>query len=225
MHHPSPHIQDAPGSEPANPNSEVAGIADNDPEEIFLRAVAEIDTQPLPSPQSEMYWPTIWLFLLFICSYVGGTIIALLTYPTVTVTVVPVTKRVILTTPLALATRPLAPVTLTRSLTTETTGTGHQDARSASGTLIWYNGQAILQTIPGGTVLTGQDGVKVATDRTVTIPAGSPPTYGQATVQNRVVYSRNGIGAVATRPGAYPLSGSDRHLAKEQTRFQVLFPS
>jgi hypothetical protein len=93
-----------------------------------------------------------------------------------------VTKQASLTTPLALPTSTLAPVTLTRSLTTGTTGKGHQDARSAAGTLTFYNGQATAQTIPGGTVLTGQDGTKVATDQAVIIPPGTPPTYGQASV-------------------------------------------
>lgn len=165
-------------SEPLMP---VDDPPDDDPDEIFFKAVAEIDTQPLSPPQ-EIYWPTVFLLLLFFCSYVGGTIIALLTYPTVTVTVVPVTKRVTLIAPLALPTHTLAPVILMKSLTADTTGTDHQQARSASGTLIFYNGQASPQTIPLGTVFTGQDGVKVATDQTVAIPPGTPPTYGQASV-------------------------------------------
>jgi Baseplate J-like protein len=183
--HTSPHVQDTPIAQRADPSSEaLVPVADapDDPEEILLKAVAEIDTQPLPSPPPEMYWPTIFLLVLFFCSYVGGTIVALLTYPTVTITVVPVTKHVTLTAPLALVTRILAPVMLTKSLTTDTTGKGHQVARSASGTLTFYNGQAGPQTIPIGTILTGQDGVKVATDQTVTIPAGTPPTYGQVSV-------------------------------------------
>ena len=179
---PMPHLPNVvtdPRSEPVTP---LADTQDDDPEEIFLRAVAEIDTQPLPAQQQEVCWPLVFLTLVFFFSFLGGSIIALLTYPTVTIAVVPVTKQVSLTTPLALPTRALAPVTLTRSLTATTTGKGHQDARSAAGVLTFYNGQATAQSIPGGTVLTGSDGVKVATDQAITIPPGTPPTYGQASV-------------------------------------------
>src|SRR6266851_1545809 len=144
VRHPPDVVTDPP-SEPVTP---LADTPDDDPEEIFLRAVAEIDTQPLP-PQQEICWPLIFLTLAFFFSFMGGSIIALLTYPTITIEVMPVTKQVSLTTPLALPTRTLAPVTLTRSLTTGTTGKGHQDARSAAGTLTFYNGQAAAQTIPG----------------------------------------------------------------------------
>jgi hypothetical protein len=193
---PMPHLPDVvtdPHSEAVTP---LAATQDDDPEEIFLRAVAEIDTQPLP-PQQEICWPLVFLTLVFFFSFMGGSIIALLTYPTVTIAVVPVTKQVSLTAPLTLPTRTLAPVTLTRSLTTGTTGKGHQDAQAATGTLTFYNGQATAQTIPGGTVLTGQDGTKVATDRAVTIPPGTPPTYGQASVTTHALVAGS-AGNIAT---------------------------
>jgi hypothetical protein len=173
-------------SEPLSPAS-VPRIdtPDDDPEEIFLNAIAEIDTQPLPPPQQsqEVYWPLVILTLLFFFSFAGGTVIALLTYPTVTIDVVPVTRSVTLTMPLALPTRTLALVTLTRAETAPTTGHGHQDARPARGTLTLFNGLFTAQTVPIGTVFTGADGVKVATEAAVTIPAGNPPSYGQATVE------------------------------------------
>jgi hypothetical protein len=155
---------------------------DDDPDDIFRSAVSEIETQPLLPQSQETPWSVVIVMLAFLVSFVGGTIIALITYPTVTITVVPVMKRVTLTTPLSLATRALTPVTLTKSLTTDTTGKGHQDARSASGMLTFYNGQATVQTIPIGTVFTGADGIKVAIDQAVVIPPGTPPTYGQASV-------------------------------------------
>ena len=159
---------------------------DDDPEEIFLNAIAEIDTQPLPAQQQELQdicWPLIILTLLLFFSFVGGTVIALLTYPTVTIDVVPVTRSVTLTTPIALPTRTLAPVTLSRSETATATGHGHQDARAATGTLTLFNGLFTAQTIPVGTVFTGADGAKVATEAAVSIPAGNPPSYGQASVE------------------------------------------
>lgn len=184
--------EQAPSFAPANATSEPltpasvpqTDTADDDPDEIFLNAIAEIDTQPLSAPQQsqEVYWPLVILTLLCLFSFAGGTVIGLLTYPTVTIDVVPVTKSVTLTTPLALPTRTLAPVTLTRAETAPTTGHGHQDARAATGTLTLYNGLFTAQTVPIGTVFTGSDGVQVATEAAVTIPPGNPPSYGQATV-------------------------------------------
>jgi hypothetical protein len=172
-------------SEPLSPASvPQTDTTDDDPEDIFLNAIAEIDTQPLPSPQQsqEVYWPLVILTLLCLFSFAGGTVIALITYPTVTIDVVPVTRSVTLTAPLLIATRTLAPVTLTRAKTTQTTSKGHQNARAATGPLTLYNGLFTAQTIPVGTVFTSSDGVQVATEAAVTIPPGTPPSYGQATV-------------------------------------------
>jgi hypothetical protein len=166
-----------------------ADAQDDDPEEIFLNAIAEIDTQPLPPQQQpqEICWPLVILTLVCLLSFAGGTIIGLITYPTVTIDVVPVTRSVALTTPLALPTRTLAPVTLSKAEPAPTTGTGHQDARQATGTLTFYNGLFTAQTIPVGTVFTGSDGVKIATEAAVSIPAGTPPSYGQATVDAQAI--------------------------------------
>ncbi|MGH2495090.1 MAG: baseplate J/gp47 family protein [Ktedonobacteraceae bacterium] len=157
---------------------------DDDPDEIFLTAIAQTDTQPLPTlPQSQgVCWPLVCLTVLLLVSFAGGTAFALLTYPTVTIDVVPVSKSITWTTSLALPTRALAPVTLTKAETVPTTGTGHQDARAATGSLTLYNGLFTTQSIPTGTVFTGADGIKVATEAAVTIPAGNPPSYGQASV-------------------------------------------
>jgi len=75
-----------------------------------------------------------------------------------------------------------ASVTLTRSLTIPTTGTGHQDARAATGTLTFYNGKLSSQVIFVGTVFTGQDGIKIVTNQTITIPAANPPQEGEANI-------------------------------------------
>src|SRR5260370_19835325 len=88
-------------------------------------------------------------------------------------------------------TRTLAPVTLTKAEPAPTTGKGHQDARSAIGTLTFYNGLFTIQTIPRGTVFTGNDGIRVATEAAVTIPAGNPPGYGQATVEAQALQAGN----------------------------------
>lgn len=188
---PMPHLPDVQTDPHSEPVTLLADTLDDDPEEIFLRAVAEIDTQPLP-PQQEICWPLVFLTLVFFFSFMGGAVLALLTYPTVTIEVVPLTKQASLTTPLAFPTRTLAPVTLTKSETAPTTGTGHQDARQATGTLTFYNGLFTIQSIPAGTVFTGQDRVKIATDQRVTIPANSPPVDGQATIAAHALSSGPG---------------------------------
>src|SRR5260370_12640698 len=68
-----------------------------------------------------------------------------------------------ITTTLDLQTRTLPSVTITRSATIPTAGTGHQDARAATGTLIFYNGQLQSVTVPSGRGFTGRDGEQVVT--------------------------------------------------------------
>ncbi len=177
-----------PTSEPLTTLDETQSVplSPEEADEIFLQAVAEIPTQPLPRfPAREKALAERW-FLIFVgimvVSFLIGSLIGIVTYPTVTVTLVPVHKSTHVTTTLAIPTRSLPPVTLTKSLSTPTTGHGHQDATRATGTLTFYNGLFTPQTLPIGTVFTGSDGVKVATDASVTLPAGNPPMYGEATV-------------------------------------------
>lgn len=101
--------------------------------------------------------------------------------PSVTITLVPLSRHTSLTTQLAVPTRPLAPVTLSRSESAPTTGHGHHAATLARGLLTFYNGSFVPVTVPAGTVLMGSDGVQVRTDQAVSVPAGNPPIYGQAT--------------------------------------------
>ncbi len=158
----------------------------DDPDEIFLNAVAEIDTQPLVKKTTlTLRWQDVFQTLLCV-SMIAGSIIGmvwqLINYPRTIVTILPVTHAVTLTTALDVPLRALAPVTLTRSATAPATGHGHQDALCATGTLTFYNGKLSPQTVPKGTVFVGNDGQKVTTDATVTIPAGSPPSYGTASI-------------------------------------------
>lgn len=150
-----------------------------DPEVIFRREYSRLDTVPLKVPVPVRVYV---LFLLIFASFLGGVILGLVTYPTVTITLVPVSTTVTYTTSLAIPTQSLAPVTITKSQTVPTTGHGHQDARRATGILTFYNGLFTPQTVYAGTVFTASNGVQVVTAGTVTIPAGHPPSYGQASV-------------------------------------------
>ncbi len=166
------------GSEPLTPlPPDAVQPADDDdsPDAIFMRAVSEIPTQPLPkytSREQEIVEPYFLcsVFLVVFCLLVSS-IAAVVNQPVVTVTLFPVHKSLQITTTIPLQTRQLAPVTLTRTLTAQTTGHGHQEARPATGTLTLYNGLFTQQTIPRGTVFAGADGVKMVTDEAVTIPA------------------------------------------------------
>ncbi len=183
-----------PESEPLTPLASDArqpgDDEDDSPDAIFLRAVSEIPTQPLPKHRSreeeivERHF--IFCVLLVVLSLLVTNILNIINQPVVTVTLFPVHKSLHITTTIPLQTRQLAPVTLTRTLTAQTTGHGHQEARPATGTLTLYNGLFTQQTIPRGTVFTGADGVKMVTDEAVTIPASNPttnpPQLGYATV-------------------------------------------
>ena len=151
---------------------------EDDPEQIFLRAVAEIDTQPLQKKVAAVTIADV-LEIIFLVSLLGvgffGLVWQCITYPHTLVIVYAKEQTALLTATLAVPSRALAPVTLTRSQTAPTTGHGYQDARSATGTLIFYNGSANPQSIPGGTVFLGKDGVKVTTEQSITVPAANLP--------------------------------------------------
>jgi len=83
--------------------------------------------------------------------------------------------------------RILAPLTLAQSATVPATGRGHQDAKAATGTIIFYNGLSTSQSVAIGTVLTGQDSISVATDQAISIPPANPPSLGEASVTAHAV--------------------------------------
>ncbi len=212
---PNPNLHDMPRVHEISPSSVIpsdsAQIPGNtppddkqplDPEPIFREAISNIDTQPLPKikSQEKINWRVVILAILLYVSFLGGSLLAALTYPTVTVAIAPVEKSLTLTTTLSVNLRHLAPITLTRSLRTFTTGRGHQNAKAASGTLTFYNGEFTAQTIAAGAVFTGKDGVKVAIDQAVTIPSANPPYFGQVSVKARAIVAgaagNTGIGDI-----------------------------
>ncbi len=147
-----------------------------------------------------------WIVALFgvvlTLSCLAFSLILALFPPIVTVTIMPKTANLKATEALQLVTgaprlgqlhgRFLAPLTITQAQTVLTTGKGHQDATHASGLITLYNGQFSSQTIPAGTILTGSDGVAIATDQEVSIAAGNPPSYGQASVSAHALRAGSG---------------------------------
>ncbi len=183
---------------------------DDDPEIIFAKAVAEIDTQPLPRKSEPFTFGEvieICLLVFVLCFSMFGIIWQCITYPHTLVVLYTKAKPANITATLDLPTRTLAPVMITRSATIPTTGHGHQDARAASGSLTFYNGLFTAQTVPIGTEFVASNGVKVATDATLTIPASdpttTPPQLGYATVASSAV----GAGAVGNI-AAYAINGT-----------------
>lgn len=183
--------QALPTSQPVHPTAMAKRSAqDDDPEEIFLNAVAEIDTQPLVQVKRRRAETSLtigdileMLYLIgWACFVLVGSMYLAATVPHTLVIVYAKSYPAQITAPLDLPTRPLAPVTVTRSHTAPTTGHGSQSARAATGLLTVFNGSFSSQRLPIGTVLTGSDGVKVATSEAVTVPAAQPPQFGQAQV-------------------------------------------
>lgn len=120
-------------------------------------------------------------FLLLVVCTLAFQLSCILNPPGVIVTIIPQAQTVTLTGTLPLG-RLLPAITISQPQAVPTTGTGHQDARAATGYLTLYNGLFTSQTIATGTIFTGTDGVQVATDETVTLPPNHPPVDGQATV-------------------------------------------
>jgi Baseplate J-like protein len=165
-----------------------------EPEEAAPPVIDSQDDQATGGPITTKTPPPFVLFLLLLCVFVlfdlaDTQLIAMMT-PTVTVNIVPQTHTVTATANLpatAIRAHGFAPLTLSLSQTVSATGIGHQDDRHASGTLTFYNGLFSPQSIAQGTVFTGSDGIQVATDGSVTIPANTPPVDGQATIGAQTV--------------------------------------
>lgn len=150
---------------------------------IFKRAEEEIKPILRKLRRERFFQNALEVFCwLGILGSIVGMVYQIITYPHTLVVLYTRAKPASITTMLDLPTPTLAPVTLTRSATTATTGTGHQDARAASGILTFYNGKASQQTIARGTVITGKDGIQISTEQAITLPAANPPYFGQATM-------------------------------------------
>jgi hypothetical protein len=141
-----------------------------------------IDTTSV-TPQKISVIPTyaicsFYLFLIISC--LAFQAYEILNPPIATVTIIPKSQTVTLSSTLQLG-RVLPPLTISQSQTVPTTGKRHQDAKAATGTVTFYNGQQTSQTIAQGTVFTGSDGVTIETTQRATIPPGNP-SIGYATV-------------------------------------------
>jgi len=156
-----------------------------DPADQTAEQVVESTLVP-PVPQKPAY-PHIYVlcvvYLVLLLAILIVQLWLLFNPPIATVTIIPRSQTVTLTGTLQLG-RVIAPITLTQSQIVPTTGKGHQDAKQATGSITFYNGQFQSVTVPAGTTVTGRDGVQIIADQTASIPAASPnpPLFGQVTV-------------------------------------------
>jgi len=179
----TPEQERAPEPNPSTPPDEI--------EDIYVlivreREAAEEQPQVVEStlvlpPQPSMlpaYAICCGYLLLVVCT-LAFQLSCLFNPPGATVTIIPQSQTVTLTGTLQLG-RLLSPITISQSQTAPATGKGHQDARSATGSLTFYNGQLQSVTVPAGTYLTGTSGIQVVTDADATIPPldanANPPT-------------------------------------------------
>ncbi len=152
-----------------------------------------IESIPPTKRTQRFEYSTLWIVLL--CSLpmlmsIAVQLFVLFNPPIATVLLVPRSQTVSLSGTLQLG-RIIAPITLSQSTTALTTGKGHQDTRSAQGTVTFYNGELNNATIAAGTILTSSQAVQIATDEVAVIPAAdptaNPPVFGRVTVSAHAV--------------------------------------
>lgn len=155
-----------------------------EPEEPPVVAELERETDTRPRKRSKRHWLGLAGLMAGIISVtvIVMLVILPLLHPTATVTIIPAVATITATGTVEAQGRSLAPVTASQAKTVPATGTGHQDARAAQGTITFYNGYTAAQVIPAGTLLQTASGVQIVTDTDAYVPAASPPMQGQATV-------------------------------------------
>ena len=182
----APELQPSAAPIDTLPTSEQPPESQPDAQEAELLTVAELEREPDTSPRKRK--KRHWLGLVgLVATIISGTVIVVLVllplfHPTATVTIIPTVATVTATVTVEVQGRSLAPVTTSQAKTVPATGTGHQDARAASGSITFYNGYTAAQAIPAGTLLQTASGIQIVTDADATIPAANPPMQGQATV-------------------------------------------
>lgn len=151
--------------------------------------VESVAPEPETRPQRKRHPPVlVYYVLMLMVSIVFDNVsmqLGVMLEPTAMITIV--TRAQAITAQGTIPGRLLGPVTLSQSASTLATGTKHQEATRASGTLTLYNGSDVSHTLPTGTVLAGQDGVQVMTTQAATIPAAVPPQFGEASVSAQAV--------------------------------------
>src|SRR6266705_672629 len=177
-------------AKPETQEQEVTALIPAEPEVIegeFVEIEPQETTEDHRPPKQKPYWLLIPFTILFCLVFVAASFLFPLLTPSATVTIIPVERNITLTTAIQVHGRELPALTLIQSTTAPATGKQHQDPTRAAGTITFYNGLLSSQTVAGGTVLTGSDGVQVITDQPAIIPAANPPCEGKVTVTAHAV--------------------------------------
>src|SRR5260370_22289400 len=142
--------------------------------------------QPLRTVDRIGYGVIVFYLFLIVATLFAELYLASI-QPSASITVVatetPVTTRATISLPAHIFT----PLVFTQSQTIPTTGRTHQNATQATGYVSFHNALTQPQTIDAGTLLTGADGIKVVTDETADVPAGTFSGYGEVTVSAHAV--------------------------------------
>jgi hypothetical protein len=159
-------------------------------------------TRPLFTHSKRLGVPLLLLVLCFFLTVVvSGIVLVPVLTASATVTIIAASTEISSTTTVTLimgnphsgagqvAGRVLSTFTLRQEQVVSTTGTGHQQARAAHGTITLYNALPEVQTVPAGTLLVGANGVQIVTEEDALIPAGSLSTNGQVSVFARALQS------------------------------------
>ena len=164
---------------------EGTALVPTEPEVIegeFIELEPKVRPEAYTLPEQKPYWLLI-PFAIFLCLlFLAGSYLLPLLTPTAAVTIIPVERTITTTTAIQVHSRLLVPLTLSQSITVPATGTMHQKATRASGTITFFNGLYSSQAVASGTILTGNDGVQVITNAPAIIPAANPPYIGQVTI-------------------------------------------
>lgn len=203
--------------------TKVAGDDDTAAEDEVQTSIVDAAEQPtekrptLLTPRRERSYLLHVLLILFVFILLDseqGIVTAFFT-PTATIVITPTVRTVRLESSAPLG-KLLEPITLSESQTVPSTGHGHQNAERARGQLIFYNGSSTPQTIPGGSIYTGQDGIPVETGRSVFVPPANLPLVGQATV---IAYAVNKGVSGNIAAGDVDLALSNSLVVKNLTAF------
>jgi len=166
------------------------------PQERIIDSVPA--AEPAPAPQAidvsgdkkseRIAYGILSFSVLMLLSIILLQIYFLMNPPIATITLIARSQQLTVNGTLQMG-RVLNPITISQSQTVPTTGKGHQNARSATGTIIFYNGQLQSVFVPAGTILMGNDGVQIITDQDAHIPAANPPTWGITTVLAHTIHT------------------------------------
>jgi hypothetical protein len=148
--------------------------------EVIVLDQPEMSEDHVP-PKRKPYWVCIPCTIILCLAFLASSFLVPFFTPVATIIIIPIEQTITTTAAVQVQGRQLAPLSLSQSATVPATGKRHQAAARAHGTITFYNGLFVSQTIAAGTILTASNGVQIVTDQPAAIPAGNPPGYGLVT--------------------------------------------